>query len=186
MTHAELSDNRLIELILKRDELALETLFVRHAPIVLALAYRILGQLALAEDVVQETFLRVWTKADTYNEKKGQVSSWVFGIAHNVSIDTFRKLKTNPDVSPAAGNPLPVTETDKAAFDALRSAQVRAAISELPQDQRLVIELAYFGGLSRSEIAKATGDPLGTVNTRARLALQKLRAALRESGFETQ
>ena len=95
MTYDELSDNRLIELILKRDDEALATLFERHSHIVLALAARIVRELGPAEDVVQETFLRVWTKADSYNKERGKVLSWLCGIAHNLSIDTVRKQKTS-------------------------------------------------------------------------------------------
>ena len=184
MTHDELSDTRLMALIVRRDEQALETLFTRHAPMVLALAIRILGEIAPAEDVVQETFLRVWTRANTFDRAKGKASSWVWGIAHNLSIDSVRKHGTRPQAALLLGNPGPEVDTDEAAFDALQRAQVRAAISELPEGQREVIELAYFRGLTRREIAEITGEPLGTVNTRARLGLQKLRTALQEAGFE--
>ena len=186
MTLDELSDNRLMALIVDRDEHALAALFERHAPKVLALAIRILGEIVSAEDIVQETFLRVWTRAHTFDSEKGKVSSWVWGIAHNLSIDFVRKHGTKDRAVRLVGNPIPVPDTDEAAFDSLRRGQVRAAIAELPESQREVIEMSYFKGLTRREIAKMTGEPLGTVNTRARLGLQKLRAALDEVGFEAQ
>ena len=117
-------------------------------------------------------------KAEDLLKERGKVLSWLCGIAHNLSIDTVRKQKTSLEARPLVGNPIPAVDTDEAAFDALRRAQVRAAISELPKGQREVIELAYFRGLSRREIAKATGKPLGTINTRARLGLQKLKSSI--------
>ena len=185
MSRDELSDKRLIALIIERDNRALEMLFARHAPIVVGLAVRILRDMAPAEDVLQETFIRVWTRPSTYNEQKGKVSSWVYGIARNLSIDFLRKAKSGREGVPVVGNPHPVTDTDEAAFESLRFAQVRAAMGKLPEKQREVIELSYFKGLTRREISEAIGEPLGTVNTRARLGLKKLRAALQEGGFET-
>ena len=182
MTIDELSDIQLMALIVERDEHALAALFARRAPMVLALAIRILGEIPPAEDVVQETFLRVWTRAHTFDSAKGKVISWVWGIAHNLSIDFVRR---HPRADLLVGNPSPLQDTDEAAFDALRRSQVRSAIAELPEEQREVIEMSYFRGLTRREIAEATGKPLGTVNTRARLGLQKLRTALKEAGFES-
>ena len=186
MSQDEISDQRLIARIVEHDNQALEMLFARHAPIVLGLAVRILRDLTSAEDILQETFIRVWTRASTYNEQKGEVSSWVYGIARNQCIDYVRKHKPGRESVAVVGNPHPVIDTDEAAFESLRRSQVRTAMEKLPEKQREVIELSYFEGLTRREISKAIGEPLGTVNTRARLGLKKLRAALQESGFEIQ
>ena len=113
-----------------------------------------------------------------------ECTSWVYGIARNLCIDFLRKAKSGSEGVLVVGNPQPVINTDEAAFESLRLAQVRAAMDKLPEKQREVIELSYFKGLTRREISRAIGKPLGTVNTRARLGLQKLRAALREGGFE--
>ncbi len=186
MSQDELSDQRLMARIVEHDNQALEMLFARHAPIVLGLAVRMLRDLAPAEDVLQETFIRVWTKASTYDEQKGKVSSWVYGIARNKCIDFMRKHKTGLEEIPVVGNPHPVIDTDEAAFESLRRSQIRTAMEKLPEKQREVIELSYFEGLTRREISQAIGEPLGTVNTRARLGLKKLRTALQEGGFEIQ
>ena len=185
----EWSDEQLIAQVARGDTAAYETLYDRYCSTVMGLALKITGDRSLAEEVVQETFWRVWRKADLFQTQRGAFTSWFFGITRNVSIDLLRRQKTQIQ---------PVEETEQiieqavdpsmnvpeAAWLREKHQQMRAAIATLPKEQRSVIEMAYFRGLTRQEIAQATGDPLGTIHTRARLALQKLREELQMQGFE--
>src|SRR6266487_4564537 len=135
------------------DSGALETLYDRYARVVYSTALRILGTAELAEEVVQEAFWRVWRRSGTFQSGRGQVSSWILGIAHNLAIEEQRRL-------------------------------ISAALEQIPIEQREAIELAYFGGLSQSEIAARLQNPLGTVKTRIRLGLQKLRDILTAQGLQ--
>jgi RNA polymerase sigma-70 factor (ECF subfamily) len=185
----EWSDEQLIAQVARGDTAAYETLYDRYCSTVMGLALKITGDRSLAEEVVQETFWRVWRKADLFQTQRGAFTSWFFGITRNVSIDLLRRQKTQIQ---------PVEETEQiieqavdpsmnvpeAAWLREKHQQMRAAIATLPKEQRSVIEMAYFRGLTRQEIAQATGEPLGTIHTRARLALQKLRDELQMQGFE--
>jgi RNA polymerase sigma-70 factor (ECF subfamily) len=166
-------------------------LYDRYAPAVMGLALKMLGDRALAEEVVQETFWRVWRNADSFRAQRGSFPAWLFGIARNLTIDMCRRRKVRPQ--PARDDaeeqkidraPDPDVDVAESAWTAIKHTQVRTAMDVLPPAQRRVIELAYFGGLTRQEIAEATGEPLGTIHTRARLALQKLRETLQAQGFE--
>lgn len=170
---------------------ALETLYDRYASAVMGVALRITGDRTLSEEVVQETFWRVWQNAGAFREQRGAFASWLFGIARNLSIDACRRRQVRPQpLLNAAGDQAvertPDLEADvaEAAWASIQHEQVRAALSSLPREQRHVIELAYFGGLTRQEIAATVGEPLGTIHTRARLALKKLREVLVVQGFE--
>jgi RNA polymerase sigma-70 factor (ECF subfamily) len=148
-----------------------------------AVALRILGSRPDAEEVLQETFLEVWRRAREFDPGRGGLETWVMTIARTRAIDRRRALGTVARVTEeAATEPPPVSATpvdpSEAAEQGQARARVTAAMRELPAEQRLVVELAYFEGLSQSEIAERTGDPLGTVKTRARLALEKLAALL--------
>ena len=185
----EWSDEQLIAQVARGDTAAYETLYDRYCSAVMGLALKITGDRSLAEEVVQETFWRVWRKADLFQTQRGAFTSWFFGITRNVSIDVLRRQKTQIQ---------PVEETEQiieqavdpsmnvpeAAWLREKHQQMQAAIATLPNEQRNVIEMAYFRGLTRQEIAQATGEPLGTIHTRARLALQKLREELQMQGFE--
>ena len=187
----EWSDEQLIAQVARGDTAAYETLYDRYCSAVMGLALKITGDRSLAEEVVQETFWRVWRKADLFQTQRGAFTSWFFGITRNLSIDVLRRQRTQIQ---------PVEETDaeriieqaedpsmnvpEAAWLREKHQQMQAAIATLPNEQRTVIEMAYFRGLTRQEIAQATGEPLGTIHTRARLALQKLREELQMQGFE--
>jgi RNA polymerase sigma-70 factor (ECF subfamily) len=136
--------------------------------------------------VLQETFWRVWKSADTYQSERGSFASWLFRIARNLAIDAYRRRSTRPqpmpsgqdDVSTLEQVPDPDTNVAEQAQSNMQNRRIRLAMASLPGVQRQVIELAYFYGMTRQEIAQATGEALGTIHTRARLALQKLREEL--------
>jgi RNA polymerase sigma factor (sigma-70 family) len=178
-------DARLGELISRQDAGALEELYDRHSSASYGLARRIVGDEQLAQDVVQEVFLAVWRGAAKYDGSRGSLSTWLYALTHHKAVDAVRRsqrhsgrrapeeaLTTEPDSAP------PV---DEQAVASVRRDQVRAALAELPEPQRNALMLAYFGGLSQSEIAQLTGTPLGTVKTRTLAALRRLRAVLDES-----
>jgi RNA polymerase sigma-70 factor (ECF subfamily) len=189
MNSNDLSDEQLIVRAARGDTSAFESLYDRHAPAVMGLALKITAERAAAEELVQETFWRVWRNAATYQAQRGLFVGWLFGIARNLCIDWLRRRRVRPQVSATEAEaerieevPDPASNVAEATLLTLRHEQVRAALAGLPESQRQVIELSYFGGLTRQEIAQKTGEPLGTVHTRARLALQKLRDALQSEG----
>jgi RNA polymerase sigma-70 factor (ECF subfamily) len=175
-------DADLVARIAERDESALTTLYARFAGTLLALCTRILGQAGEAEEVVQETFLQVWRQAARYDPSRSSVNGWLVLIARSRAIDRLRNRRVAERSALAADleEPPPDTspEGDRNVFFAERRARIRRALAALPGEQRAVIELAFFRGLTQSEIALRTGTPLGTVKTRTLLAMKKLRAAL--------
>jgi RNA polymerase sigma-70 factor (ECF subfamily) len=177
------SDETLIERLARgSDEDALSELYDRYQAVMYGLALRITSDPALAQDAVQEAFVGVWRNASSYAAGRASVRTWLMAITHNRSIDVIRRRR------PVAA--LPETEVVDEALRApdiwpevARAADaraVRAAMDGLPAAQREVIEWAYFGGLTQTEIAQRAGVPLGTVKGRVRLALQQLRRALEE------
>lgn len=184
-------DAKLAQRVAAGDASALEMLYDRYAAAVMGLAMKSLNQdRTTAEEVVQEVFWRVWTNAGSFNANSGKFSSWLFGITRNLCIDIWRQSNSRPQpvfnddqeeqlrqqVNPEAN----VVET---VWTTMKHKQVKTAIDVLPIEQRQVIELAYFWGMTRQEISEALGIPLGTVHTRARLALKKLREALALQGL---
>jgi RNA polymerase sigma-70 factor (ECF subfamily) len=164
------------------DEQALAALYDRYAPVLLGLARRVVGDAAEAEEVLQEVFIHAWRRADRYDPGRSSVGTWLALIARSRAIDRLRSRRSAARTAEAAGREAPPGhESPRAAGAVLageRRARVAASLGGLPPEQREVIELAYFGGLSQSEIAGATGIPLGTVKTRTLLAMKKLRSAL--------
>ncbi len=163
---------------------AFEVIFDRHASAAFSLAYRMCGRRPLAEEIVQEAFVSLWRSTARYDPGRGSVRSWVLRVVHNRAIDAFRR-----EVPSAAqdvfeewiSESLPARERTEDEVERRSEARlVRSALDGLPQDQRQVIELAYFGGFSHSQIAAALGLPPGTVKGRMRLGLSKLRSALGE------
>jgi RNA polymerase sigma-70 factor (ECF subfamily) len=179
---SSLADEDLMARVGDGDAQAFEVIFDRHADAAFSLAYRMCGRRITAEDVVQEAFLSLWRTGARYDRTRGSVRSWVLGVVHNRAIDLFRRdaVRTSRDVSDeTAVERIPAP--DSTAGEVQRRAQaseVRDALRELPDDQRLVIELAYFGGFSHSEIAEQLSLPAGTVKGRMRLGLTKLRVSL--------
>jgi RNA polymerase sigma-70 factor (ECF subfamily) len=170
--HGQLANEVLIDQVARGDVIAFETLYDRYAPTVLGIALKITGDRTLAEDILLETFLQVWRSASTYQSQQEAFLSWLFRIARNLGIEARRRL-----VSPPTHVELYVVNQDQSDLDAK---QVQSILAELPHEQRQVIEMAYFYGMTRQEIAEATGKTLGTIHTDARLGLEKLRERLRE------
>lgn len=191
-TTSRLSDDALVLRVAKGSSVALEILYDRHSATVLGLALKIMGDRAAAEDVLQETFWRVWKSAATFQPQRGSFISWLFRIARNLAIDAYRRSRVRPQSLPASEQdtsvldqtPDPDMDVADQALSALETKQVRIAMNTLPGVQRQVIEMAYFHGMTRQEIAQATGEALGTIHTRARLALQKLREELERQKFK--
>ncbi|MGH2620656.1 MAG: RNA polymerase sigma factor [Anaerolineales bacterium] len=181
----ELGDAELMRRLAAGDERALEALYDRYASAIMGLALKILGEREPAEEVVQEAFWRAWSRADSYRAERGAALSWLFGIAHHLAIDVIRRgASRRSDIVPIGRKLVDRDVVEEATGSLLRREQVVAALAELAPEQRQVLELAYFGGLTHRQIAEATKTALGTVHTRARLGLQKLRSALLAKGYE--
>jgi RNA polymerase sigma-70 factor (ECF subfamily) len=150
---------------------------------VFSLAARILSDHAASEEITQDVFLSIWRRSASYSPDKGKFTTWLFSIAHNRTIDELRRRKRdrNRDNDDVEGH-LDIVSSDispdESAVAQSEYSMVREALALLPPAQRAVVELAYFRGLTQAEIANKTGQPLGTVKTRMRLALKKLRDAL--------
>lgn len=175
------------------DMTAYRHLFERYAPAVKGLAFKMLRDEAVAEEIVQETFWRVWNSAHQFDLAKGSVPNWLFGIARNLTIDVLRKgrhaveqaLPMTDDEQAAHGELFQAdVDVPEAAWSAMKHDQVRVAMQSLPEDQRNVIVWIYFQGMTRRQIAEVYDIPFGTINMRAKLALDKLRRALQAAGFE--
>ena len=177
------ADRELVRRMAAGDESALGTLYDRYSPLLHSVARRIVGDPDDAEEVLEETFWQAWRQAGRYEETRGGLSTWLVMIARSRAVDRVRARRRVREERwdelpepPAEGGDA-VSPLDSAQMDEVRR-MVGRAVATLPPEQRQTVELAYFRGLSQSEIAEATGQPLGTVKTRARLALQKLREAL--------
>ena len=169
--------------LVRHDEMrAFEVIFDRHAGAAFSLAYRMCGRRTLAEDIVQEAFLSLWRSGARYDRARGSVRAWILSAIHNRAIDAFRResVKERRDVSDdEVAERIPSPELTEIEVERRASAQeVRKALLELPSDQRRVIELAYFGGFTHSQIAQMLELPAGTVKGRMRLGLAKLRVTL--------
>jgi RNA polymerase sigma-70 factor (ECF subfamily) len=179
--------------VVRGDSSALAELYDRHAAKVFGLCLRILNEPQLAEDVLQEVFVRVWERGDTFTPARGEFATWLMGVTRNMCIDQLRRIRARPQAAnPTPGGEAPALEeflTDpEADVPAAASVNeiaslVRRAMARLNPEQRQVIELSYFRGLTRREIARALQCPEGTVHTRARLALQNLRQHLAAQGL---
>ena len=174
--------SELVARIALKDKRAMQALYERLAPHALALARRLVGRLGEAEDVVQEAFIEVWKRADQFDPRRGSGEAWVFGIVRNRAIDRLRHrtvvLRVLPGVQEQAlRENATVTPLEEASARQTRQAVI-LALGDLPQEQRAALELAYYEGLSHSQIAARTGDPLGTVKTRIRAAMEKLQKLL--------
>jgi RNA polymerase sigma-70 factor, ECF subfamily len=187
LDHVQAVDEELMEMISGGDETALETLYGRYGGPAYSLALRIVRDEGAAEEVVQDAFVSVWNRADTYDPQSGRLYSWLLAIVRNRAIDELRKPSTvrrnaqRTELKESFEGA--VSETSEgvgaeAAWIGETREIVRREIGNLPDEQREVIELAYLKGLSQREISEKTGTPLGTVKTRTRLALEKLRRSL--------
>jgi RNA polymerase sigma-70 factor (ECF subfamily) len=177
-----LADEDLMQRVRDGDGRSFEVIYDRHADVAFSLAYRMCGRRAMAEDIVQEAFLSLWRSGARYDRGRGSVRSWVLGVVHNRAIDVFRRdsVRAGKDVSDddAVRRLVAVSSTEREVERRDDAAQVRGALATLPGEQRQVIELAYFGGFSHTEIAEMLTLPAGTVKGRMRLGLTKLRLSL--------
>lgn len=187
--YAGATDEQLMKGVQAGDGQAVAALYDRYNMLVFSLALRMLNDREGAEELVQEVFLRAWRQAGTYQPALGRLSTWLLGITRNLAVDELRRRGVRPQRADGEAaqehlETLPAPEFDDPAVQAGRAdqrAEIQQALDTLPPAQRTVIEMAYYSGLSQSEIAAALGDPLGTVKTRMRLATQKLREQLQES-----
>ena len=181
-----LGDEELMILVQRKEPAAFEAFFDRHGAAAYSLAHRIVGDPAAAEDVTQEAFLSLWRSRSGYDRARGSVRAWVLGVVRNRAIDALRRdarpgvpqLGFDDDALLEAKPAEERTETEAVRREVGR--EVRGALSDLPNDQSKVIQLAYFGGFSHSEIASMLNMPLGTVKGRMRLGLEKMRGRIAE------
>jgi RNA polymerase sigma-70 factor, ECF subfamily len=180
----DLADEDLMALVRDGQARAFAIVFDRHAGPAFSLAYRMCGRRGLAEEVVQEAFVSLWRSGARYDATRGSVRSWVLGVVHNRAIDALRRHATRAsrDVADEGiAERLPAPElTDVEVARREQSEAVRAALNALPPEQKQVIELAYFGGFTHSQIANMLGTPVGTIKGRMRLGLSKMRVTLGE------
>lgn len=184
VNYQELEDPTIITLIARADEQALGELYERYSRLVYSMALNTLGDPSLAEEVTQDVYLRVWRKAGTYRAGQGKVLTWLSSITRYRCIDVYRRQSVRPESNQISwgdnpGLDLPDglnVETEVELSQ--RSETIRTAMQSLPEQQRQALAMAFFLGYSHTEIADALGQPLGTVKTRIRSAMQKLRSEL--------
>ncbi len=170
-------DHQLVLRVAKGDEHAFLSLYDRYSPRVYALTLRMLGDIMLAEEATQDTFLKLWSRARQFNPGKGSLAPWLLTIAHRTALDRLRLESRRPPVSNSE-EPDQTWSTlpDKTTLSSeARWRSLHFAVQSLPEEQRQVIDLAYYKGMSQSEIAEVLGWPLGTVKSRVRAAMQALR-----------
>jgi len=183
--YSGLDDAELMQRLAYRDLVAFRALYDRYGNLVYSAALRVVRDAQIAEDMVQEIFLRIWRKPESYVAQRGRFVTWLTSVTRNRAVDEirsrgrrFRHETASPEEQERE---LPASDQNDPALTAELSDQRRlilAALTQIPAEQREIIELAYFGGLTQQEIAERLSQPLGTVKTRIRLGMQKLRAAL--------
>jgi RNA polymerase sigma-70 factor (ECF subfamily) len=182
-----LADEDLMERVREGEAKAFEVVFDRHGGAAFSLAYRMCASRSRAEDVVQEAFLSLWRSGARYDRARGSVRSWILSVVHNRAIDGLRREASRESLDVGddrLAEQLPAGErTDSEVERRDDARRVRAVLDELPREQRKVIELAYFGGFTHSEIAEMLRLPPGTVKGRMRLGLSKLRISLSAEGL---
>jgi RNA polymerase sigma-70 factor (ECF subfamily) len=188
---ADLDERELVESMATGDTRAMEELYERYSRPVFSFALRMLSDRMLAEELVQEVFFRAWNHGHKFSDRRGTFITWLLSITHNMAIDEIRKQNRRPKRADSADPVLlldnmtedgPPVE-DQAVMGTVRD-QITAAMASLPENQRSAIELAYFEGLTQREIAERQGEPLGTIKTRMRLAIRKLREHLDDQGVD--
>lgn len=192
MDYSTFDDPGLITLIVDGDSGALGELYDRYSRLVFSLALKTVGDQAGAEEITQDVFFRIWEKADTYQVEQAKVSTWLTSITRYRSIDVLRRRDVRPESNSVAWpdlSPSNVPSTDGRrpedfAAESLQAQRVRAALAQLPVEQQQALTMAYFYGYTHSQIAETLDIPLGTIKTRIRLGMQKLRKILPEERAE--
>jgi len=191
MDLASVTDQALVASIAERDSAALDEVYRRYSRSVYSLAYRVLGDGAAAEDVVQEVFLKLWRQPESYNPERGSLGPWLLSVTHNRAIDVLRRRKVRDEyqlpetlefediVVDQGADPSDLASLNESA------AAIRRALTQIPEAQRQAIEMAFFQGKTHAEISEELGEPLGTAKTRIRLGMRKLRALLEKEGVVT-
>ncbi len=179
---AHLSDEALVALVARSDDLALAELYDRHGRVAFGLAFRVLRDRGLAEDTVQEAFLAVWRNAGRFMAERSKASTWILMLVHRRAVDRVRREARRTaeplDAAPEdAGGPT----AEEAAWLSLERSRVREALKTLPDPQREAIELAFYAGFTQSELAERLGVPLGTIKSRIFAGLARLRELLQEA-----
>jgi RNA polymerase sigma-70 factor (ECF subfamily) len=169
------TDVSLVWAIRSGDESAMATLYDRYSSIVYAVALRVLGDTGAAEDVLQEVFMQLWRNPGVFDSSRGNLGAWLGVVGRNRAIDTLRERRPETDIADVVVSVEPDMAGDAERARAME--KVRGALGSMPAEQRSALEMAYFGGLTHTEIAAKTGEPLGTIKTRIRAGLQALRKA---------
>ena len=182
----EPDDRQLLRRIVDQDKDALDLLYSRYVTPVYSMALHMLKQPPLAEEVTQDVFLNIWLKASSFNSERGQPRSWIMSVAHHRVVDVIRSRRRTATMTDPEGYetlerlPSGGASVENQVQQNLDRERIMKALATLPENQRQVIVLAYFEGYSQSEMAEFLTEPLGTIKTRVRLAMQKLRAVLQE------
>lgn len=182
------TDEDLVHALATGDVSALEILSERHSRPAYSLALRILQDSGWAEEVVQDVWLKLWKNPALYDASRGDLRRWLLSVTHNASVDGLRGRRGTAARRDGGADALELArdtgeDPSESAWKSLQAERVQEALAELPPSQRQAIELAYFEGLSQSEIATRTGEPLGTIKTRVRLGLEKLKRSLERVGM---
>jgi RNA polymerase sigma-70 factor, ECF subfamily len=180
-----LSDEILLKAIASGQQTALSTLYDRYGRLAFSLALNILGDTSLAEEVTQDVFVQIWNKAASYQPEQGKVTTWLASVTRHRAIDILRRKNVRPEGHQVGWEDGIPDLADKGAIEETvelvqRQGHIRQAVAHLPLEQQEALALAFFKGYTHQEIADATGEPLGTVKTRIRLAMQKLKQVLEE------
>lgn len=193
MDYSKFDDDTLLHLIRRSDDGALSELYVRYSRLIYSLALNSTGQSDLAEEVVQDVFIRVWEKAGTFRADQGKVVTWLAGITRYRAIDLFRRQRVRPEGHRSPWVDVIVDSHYHSESDSVeelielseRKLQIHAAMVELPDAQKTALGYAYFHGYSHREIAEILDEPVGTIKTRIRLGMQKLRTLLQAEEIKT-
>lgn len=176
------TDAQLLALIVRGKNWALSEIHARYAGLVFSIALKTLNDRASAEEIVQQVFTKVWRHAQDYRVERGKFSTWVGTITRHQCIDELRRRRAHATTDPGYWESLdPFAANDDSARDIFEQAWVHQALQQIPKQERIVIELAFWGEMTHREIALHCHSPLGTVKTRLRLGMQRLRLLLQES-----
>ncbi len=190
--YSKFDDDTLLHLISRSHDAALSALYERYSRLIYSLALNSTGQSYMAEEVVQDVFIRVWERAGTYRTGQGKVVTWLASITRYRGIDLFRRQKVRPEGHQTSWVDVVVDGQERFETDSVeemielsdRKRQIHAAMAELPNEQKIALAYAYFQGFSHREIAELLGEPIGTIKTRIRLGMQKLRSKLQADEVE--